>query len=52
MSGVLVEGCGVFGFGVVVLSGEEVCIGEGEGSGVSVALLGRVPGVCLVTRGV
>ena len=36
----------------VGLNGVEVCIGEGEGSGVCVALLGRMPGVCSATRGV
>lgn len=42
----------LFGLDVVGLRGEAVVRGEGEGSGVSVALLGRVAGVCLVTRGV
>ena len=52
MSGVLVGDDGVSGFGVVVLNGEEGVSGDGVGSGVLVALLGRVPGVCLATRGV
>ena len=31
-------------------NGVVACIGEGDGSCVLVALLGRVPGVCLATR--
>ena len=42
---------GVPGF-AVGLNGVVVCIGDGEGSRVLVAVLGRVPGVCLATRGV
>ena len=41
----------VFGF-AVGFNGAVACIGEGDGSGVLVALLGRVAGVCLATRGV
>ena len=52
MSGVPVGDDGVFGLGVVVLNGEEGVSGDGVGSGVLVALLGRVPGVCSATRGV
>ena len=36
----------------VGFNGVEVCIGEGDGSWALVALLGRVPGVWLATRGV
>ena len=36
----------------VGLNGVVVCIGDGEDNGVSVALLGRVPGVPSATRGV
>ena len=42
----------LLGLTVSGLNGEVVCIGDGEGSGVFVALLGRVPGVCSATRGV
>ena len=52
MLGVPVADDGVPGFGVAELNGVEVCIGEGVGSAVSVALLGRMPGVCSATRGV
>lgn len=43
---------GVFGLDVVGIRGEAVVRGEGEGSGVSVVLLGRVAWVCLARRGV
>ena len=43
---------GVFGLGVAGLNGVVACIGEGEDSGVSGALLEEMPGVCLATRGV
>ena len=36
----------------VGLNGVVVCIGDGEGSGASVALLGEMPGFCSATRGV
>ena len=36
----------------VVLNGVVVCIGEGDGSGVLVALLEEKPEFCLATRGV
>ena len=36
----------------VGLNGVVVCIGDGVGSGVLVALLGEMPGVCSATRGV
>ena len=52
LPGVVVVDDEVFGLGVAELSSVVVCIGEGEGSGVSSALLGRVPGVSLATRGV
>ena len=51
MLGVPVADDGVPGL-AVGLNGVEVCIGEGEGSGVSVALLEEMPGVCSATRGV
>ena len=41
----------VFGF-AVGFNGVVVCIGEGDDSWALVALLGRVAGVCLATRGV
>ncbi|MCT6836670.1 MAG: hypothetical protein M3036_03335 [Bifidobacteriales bacterium] len=34
----------------VGLNGVVACIGDGDGSGVPVALLAEMPGVCLVTR--
>ena len=34
----------------VGLKGVAGCIGDGDGSGVLVALLGRVPGFCLAMR--
>ena len=52
LSGVPVVDDGVPELGAAELNGMVVCIGEGVGSGVLVALLGRVPGVCLATRGV
>ena len=40
-------------FGLAVgFNGAVACIGDGVGSGVLIALLGRVAGVCLATRGV
>ena len=52
LSGLLVVDDGVFGLGVVEFSSVVVCIGEGDGSGVLVALLEEKPGVWLATRGV
>ena len=52
LSGVPVVDDGVLGFGVAELNGVVVCISEGVGSGVLVALLEEMPGVCLATRGV
>ena len=49
LSGVPVVDDGVLELGVAELNGVVVSIGEGDGSGVLVALLGRVPGVCLAT---
>ena len=43
---------GALGLGVAGLNGVVACIGDGDGSGVSGVLLGRVPGVCSATRGV
>ena len=51
LPGVVVVDDEVFGL-AVGFNGAVACIGEGEGSGVLVALLGRVAGVCLATRGV
>ena len=52
MSDISVGDDGVPGFGVAELNGVVVCIGEGEESGVSVALLEDMPGVPSATRGV
>ena len=52
MLGVPVADDGVPGFCVAEPNGVEVCIGDGVGSGVLVALLERVPGVPSATRGV
>ena len=52
LSGLLVVDDGVFGLGVVEFSSVVVCIGDGVGSGVLVALLEEMPGICLATRGV
>ena len=49
LPGVPVVDDGVPGLGVAELNGVMVCIGDGVGSGVLVALLGRVPGVWLAT---
>ena len=51
LSGVSVVDDGVPGL-AVGLNGVVDCIGDGVGGGVLVALLGRVPVVCLATRGV
>ena len=51
-SGVLVGDDEVCGFGVAELNSGVVCIGEGVDSGVLVALLEEMPGVCSATRGV
>ena len=52
LPGVPVVDDGVPGLGVAGLNGVVVCIGDGVGSGVLVALLGRVAGVPSATRGV
>ena len=52
MLGVPVVDDGVPGLGDAGFNGVVFCIGEGVGSGVLVALLGRVAGVWLATRGV
>jgi len=51
LPGVVVVDDEVLGL-AVGLKGVEVCIGEGDGSGVLVALLEEMPGVWSATRGV
>ena len=52
MLGVPVVDDEVLGLGVAELNGVVACIGEGDGSGVLVALLEEMPEVPSATRGV
>ena len=52
LSGLFVFDDGVPGLGVAELNGVVACTGDGEGSGVLVALLGEMLGICSATRGV